>query len=352
MKKNKTGIKFFIIKSALKLLLFIDYLGNLPQKIVKTFIKLSVLAIIIVFFLTLLTLEKEKFTVSNFLKFYLFPQTRFVPNGNLTKYPLRVKKIAFPKVSAHAIFVKDLNSNQLLFSKNINEKLSPASTTKLMTALVAYDLFKLNEYLVVPEECTRIEGQKIGFLPGEVVMVNDLIYSLLIFSSGDSACTLAYGAESYGKFIGLMNKKSQELGAKNTNFVNPVGLDDINFQHYSSASDLNLIAEELIKNELLREVVKTKEFEINSGLIKRHITNTNKLLSEIEGSVGIKTGRTFEAKEVLIYQYKKDNIDLMIIVMGSDDRFLDTAEILKWTMESYKFGSDTSEIYSPTIAGK
>lgn len=352
MSAKKTGLKFFIVKTALKLLIFVDLLENLPQKIIKLLIKLSILTAIIIFFLTLLNLEKEKSTLSNFLKYYLIPQTRFVTNKNSQKYPLKVKKVPFPNVSARAILIKDLNSKQVLFSKNANEKLPPASTTKLMTALVAYDLFKLNEYLVVPEECTRIESQKIGFIPGEVVMVSDLIYSLLIESAGDSACTLAYGAESYGKFIGLMNKKTHELGTSNTNFVNPVGLDDDNFQHYSSANDLSILAEEVIKNELLKEVVKTPEYEIKSGLVRRFATNTNKLLWDVEGTVGIKTGRTFAAKEVLIYQYTKDNTNLMIIVMGSEDRFYDTRKLLDWTLESYKFGSEVSRMYSPAIAGK
>src|SRR5258708_16310878 len=119
----------------------------------------------------------------------------------------------------------DLTTSKPLYQLNSLAKMAPASTTKLMTALVALDLYKLDDVVEVPNICTLIDSERAGFKPGDQVLIKDMLYALLIKSAGDAACTLAIDKVTYGQFVTLMNKKAQQLGMHNTSFTNPVGLD-------------------------------------------------------------------------------------------------------------------------------
>lgn len=335
--------KLFVTKSTLKVLIFLDFLEDLPQKTVKYVIKISVLLVIIIFFLSLLAVEMKNEALSNLFVYVFVPKSRG-SSAVVNRYPVLVNKLRFPNVGAKSIIVADLNNSKILYEKNSDDPLPPASTTKLMTAVIASENFELSDFVTVPEVCTELDTQKVGFAANEIVRVRDLIYGLLIGSAGDSACALAYGSDSYGKFIGQMNKKALELGAENTNFVNPVGLDDINDQHHSSAADLYIIAKYAISKPEVKDAVSTKEYNINSGAVRRKVFNTNDLLWGVDGTVGVKTGRTQGAGEVLVYQYSKDDANLMIIVMGSEDRFEDTKKILEWALNSFDFGPGVQNV--------
>jgi D-alanyl-D-alanine carboxypeptidase len=200
-----------------------------------------------------------------------------------------------------------------------------------MTALVASDLYGLDEEIKVPNFCTTVEGSKAGFSEGETVKVEDLLRALLISSSGDAACTLATGKISYSDFVEKMNNKASEIGMNSTSFTNPVGLDGTDGLNYSTAKDLYLLSRKAMSNELIKNTVNNKEIEIG----KRKITSTNKLLWEIPETIGIKTGTTAAAGEVLIYEYADRIKNIEIIVMGSADRFADTKTLLTWTLQSF-----------------
>jgi D-alanyl-D-alanine carboxypeptidase (penicillin-binding protein 5/6) len=206
-----------------------------------------------------------------------------------------------------------------------------------MTALVARDYYNLDEILEIPVQCTNLDSSNVGFTFGEKVSVSDLISSLLISSAGDSACTLAYQSDSYDRFISSMNTKALDAGLKSTNFSNPVGIDDFSENHLASAYDLYQLALLVRDDPVLKDIVAIKEFNIETGNINRKIFNTNDLLWNIPGTVGIKTGRTYGAGEVLIYEYAYDGVNILIVVMGSLDRFKDTTAILDWTLASYTF---------------
>lgn len=298
------------------------------------------MVVVVVVFVFLFAIELKNSVISNFLAYTLIPRSRYLREDTLVRYPILINKIDFPKVSAKSLLVTDIKNNKILHEIDSDAPLPPASTTKLVTALVALDLYSGDKLIIIPEVCTRVEGQKVGFVTGEAINVKDLIYSLLVGSGGDAACALAYGgAVEYGRFIGLMNKKVEDINAQNSHFVNPIGLDDAVASHRSSARDLTLIAKEAVNDSFIEDVVKTKEFDIISGSLKRKIFNTNDLLWDVEGTVGVKTGRTYGAGEVLVYQYKKDGADLIIVVMGSEDRFGDTERALEWSLNSYNFGS-------------
>lgn len=242
-----------------------------------------------------------------------------------------------PVLSAKSYLAKNLKNDETLIEKNANLILAPASTTKLMTALVALNKYDLNDELTVPSDCVTIESTKAWFPEKSKFKVIDLLYAMLVSSAGDAACTLAFGEGKYDDFIISMNNYSKKLGMKNSYFTNEVGLDGYASSHYSNANDLYILAKEAVKNDTIKEVVKTKNFVINSldGNFTYSAQNTNLLLWEVEGSVGIKTGTTVAAGEVLIYEYKKDSADVIIIVMGSADRFNDTKKILNWILENY-----------------
>jgi D-alanyl-D-alanine carboxypeptidase (penicillin-binding protein 5/6) len=138
-----------------------------------------------------------------------------------------------------------------------------------------------------------------------------------------------------------MNEKAKNLGMKKTSFSNPVGLDaDGNQVHYSTAKDLYKLASASTSNPLIKDIVSKRYYYIETEDQKftKYITNTNKLLSEIPHTTGIKTGTTAGAGEVLIYEYEADGKDLIIVVMGSSDRFYDTRALLSWTLRSYDWG--------------
>ncbi len=328
--------KLFVIKSALTILTFIDFLEDLPQKTIKYTIKIGVLCMLSLFFLLLIAVEHQTKALSDLIAYLFIPDPTVTHTKILPKYPVLIENVKFPEISAKSVSVVDVKNNEILYEEDAHTPLPPASTTKIMTALVALELFPPTQKIVVPELCTVLDTQKAGFIAGELVSVDDLVNSLLITSAGDAACALAY-ADTYGKFIGLMNKKSLELGAVNTNFVNPVGFDDALAGHYSSAADLSLIAQYAVTNPKIRDAVAKKEYSVLSGTIPRTVFNTNSLLWEVEGSVGIKTGKTDGAGEVLVYQYTKDDANLIIVVMGSLDRFGDTKKILDWALASYDF---------------
>ena len=165
---------------------------------------------------------------------------------------------------------------------------------------------------------------------------------MLIGSAGDAACTLANGKVSEDEFITLMNNKAVQLGLNSTHFSNAVGLDGADGSNYSTAEDLYKLASKAVDNGIIKDIVKTKNYEIKSlnSDFDARILNTNRLLDEIPQSVGIKTGTTAGAGEVLIYEYKDSTKDLFIIVMGSQDRFADTKTLLNWSLNSFSWKKD------------
>lgn len=252
-------------------------------------------------------------------------------------YPLKLDIQERPDVSSVAAAVYDKKSGKILYSKSPDERLAPASTTKLMTALVALDLYTRDDTVTVPYFCTNIDSTKAWLPAEEEFKAYDLITTMLVGSAGDAACALATSKISYSEFVDKMNEKAKVLGMKNTNFVNPIGLDGFKGVHYSTVSDLYALALASLSNDVVKETVATKEFTVKSlsSDFTYKATNTNRFLWEIPGSTGIKTGTTVGAGEVLMYDWKDDDKDLVIIVMGSQDRFSDTRKLLNWSLENY-----------------
>lgn len=346
-------VVLFIINIVVKTIWFFDWLKEAPQKVLFGLAKvvfILYLGIVLATGIYTNLSSPRTTTFSNQLASgivaNLYSDNSFRANlspgvlgASSSTVPALVRKIAVPTISAKSVLVIDESTHKVLFSLNSSAKAAPASTTKLMTALVALDLYSQDDKLSVPLFCTQIESQKAGFPENEIFTVRDLLYSLLVSSAGDAACTLAAGKIPPTEFISQMNLRAQELGMTNTSFVNPIGLDGIANSHYSTAEDLYKLSQAAITNKTIRQIVATRDFHVTSvdKKFSVELSNTNKLLWELPNSVGIKTGTTEEAGEVLIYEYKDDLKDLIIIVMGSQDRFYDTQAILRWILQSYSW---------------
>ena len=259
-------------------------------------------------------------------------QNKNVKGEKVSKFKLLfLKNKNLPEVSAKSVFIVEQKNFLPLYKKNENKRLYPASTTKIITALVALDVYKPSDIIEVKREIT--EGRVMGLIKGERITVENLLYGLLIHSANDSAFALAdyYG---YEKFIELMNKKAKELGMKNTNFTNPAGFEDP--RHYSTAFDLAVAGRALLQNNFLRKMVGIKEITVADVDYKifHKLMNVNKLLGEIPGVAGIKTGYTPQAGENLISLYKMGGNEIIVVILGSEDRFEDTAKIIYWLQSS------------------
>lgn len=291
------------------------------------------LAILIVIALPILTETAE----GVFLTFQI-PQNNAQVAG-IQKYniPPVSGNLSPPQVSAKAVFVKDLISGATLYQKDANLSLPIASTTKIMTALVASEYFKQNSSLTVRVGAT-VGGAKVGLFAGEDLSFRSLLYGMLLNSGNDAAFTLAenYPGGILG-FVSAMNKKATQLNLRNSHFDNPAGFDSQG--HYSSAKDLSIITEEALKNPSLAKIFATKETDIVS-LDKKYthkLANLNRLLSQVKGVLGVKTGYTEGAKENLVTYVNRGGHQILTVVLGSDDRFGESTKLIEWIYGNFSW---------------
>lgn len=243
--------------------------------------------------------------------------------------------LAIPNLSARAVLVKDLGTDTILYQKDANVTLPIASTTKIMTALVASEYFKPNTILNV-KQSFQIPGSKVGLIFGEDLSFRSLLYGMLLNSGNDAAYAIAenYPGGVLG-FVSAMNKKVADLNLTNTHFENPAGFDNLN--HFSSASDLSKITQEALKDSQLVRIFATKQTSIVS-LDKKYthnLANLNKLLSSVKGVLGVKTGYTDVAKENLVTLVARDGHQILTVVLGSDDRFGESTKLIEWTYSNF-----------------
>lgn len=263
----------------------------------------------------------------------LFAQQEKKLNLKLNPVP-HLKFPYYPEVSAQGVYVVDLPSFTPIMERNSHQVFFPASTTKIITALVAYDLYKPDQVITVKKLIN--DGQTMGLLEGEKITVENLLYGILVHSANDAAYTLA---ENFGfeNFIKLMNKKAKELKMNNTHFVNPAGYDDPGQQ--TSPFDLALASRALLSNKYLAKIVATKEITISDTEFKifHKLSNINRLLGEVQGVGGLKTGYTENAGENLVSFYKKNGRQFIIVILKSQNRFEDTKNIIKWIEENIDY---------------
>jgi serine-type D-Ala-D-Ala carboxypeptidase (penicillin-binding protein 5/6) len=241
-----------------------------------------------------------------------------------------------PKFSAPAVIAEDFDSGQILYQKNIHNRMLPASTTKILTALVAIDYYKNADILTVPKEA-MVGGSSMGLTPGEQLSFRSLLYGMLLNSGNDAAFTIASNYPGgLTNFMAQMNIKAQNLGLNDTHFQNPAGFDDP--EQYSSAFDLAKIATAAASNPELAKVVATKETAVASVDEGRQfiLRNLDQLLG-IKGVIGFKTGTTPEAGENFVGLVERNNHKVLTVVLSSADRYSDTAALMDWTYQNYSW---------------
>lgn len=239
-----------------------------------------------------------------------------------------------PVILSSAAFAIDTRSGANLFEKNAEELRAPASTTKLLTALVALDLYALDAVITVPS-LDGLDGARVGLFTGEQLRFEQLLYALLVQSGNDAALALARSHPlGEAAFVAAMNDKAIELGMRSTTVINATGYDHP--QHNTTARDLAILGKVVMQHPLLRKIVATKEYAVIdvTGVHTHFVKNTNELLSDTR-FVGIKTGTTDRAGEVLISEIEYLDRSIITVVMGSQQRYLDTATILNWIDSSY-----------------
>ncbi len=239
--------------------------------------------------------------------------------------------------SAGSAFVFDADSGRVFYSKNADAKRAMASTTKIATAITVIDNCQdLDAEVKIDKRAVGIEGTSIYLREGEVLTVRELLYGLMLRSGNDAAVALAiYTAGSVDEFATLMNKTAEKAGAENTNFANPHGLDNEN--HYTTARDLAKITAYALNNEDFAQIVSTKNIKIPSkeeGY--RFLSNKNRLLSSLEGCIGVKTGYTSKAGRCLVSAAERDGLRVVCVVLNCGPMFEESAAMINAVYQKYK----------------
>ena len=243
-----------------------------------------------------------------------------------------------PQVAGRAALLMDSKSGEILYAYNADVSLPPASTTKILTGIIAIERTKLSDIVTGGKNPTLVVPSAIGLHEGETITMENLLYSLLVKSANDAAVAVAeHVAGSVPAFTRLMNKKARELGATNSNFVNPHGLSDP--EHYSTAHDLAIIGRYAMQNPVFREFVATKVKvipRVDDSDIK-WLQNSNKLLWRYEGAIGIKTGYTSEAKNCLVAAAVRGNQEMIAVVLGEpgNNVWTDAQNLLDYGFSQY-----------------
>lgn len=256
--------------------------------------------------------------------------------------------------NAKSAILIEASTGEVLFEKNADERLVPASMTKMMSMLVIIEAIengdlKWNQEIQVSENASSMGGSQILLETGEKMSVRDLFKGVAIASGNDAVVALAEAvAGTEDAFVQKMNDKAKELGLKNTNFKNPHGLDTAN--HYSSARDMSLIAKELVKHEKVLEFTSVYEDYLRENTDRKiWLVNTNKLVRFYDGVDGLKTGFTEGAGYCLTATAKKDGMRVIAVVMGEADsktRNQEVSEMLDYAFAQYKLENLLEDGYS------
>lgn len=251
-----------------------------------------------------------------------------------------IAQAAPPDIKAGAAVLIDAKTGQILYEKNAHTRLAPASTTKILTAIIAIESGRLDEEVKVSARAAGTAGSSMHLQIGQKILLRELVTGLMMRSGNDAAVAIAeYLAGSVEDFVIMMNSKAQSLGAYNSHFRNPHGLTAAG--HYSSAFDLAWLARYAMLNPLFADIVSTREtsidwFDQRGREHDQNLKNTNKLLWMLEEADGVKTGTTGEAGPCLVSSATRDNQKLIAVVLHDHARWYDSMILLKWGFTNFK----------------
>ncbi len=234
-------------------------------------------------------------------------------------------------VSAKSAIIYCPENGKILYSKNTDTRLQIASTTKIMTTILTLESGDLDKHFTVDKDAIFVEGSSMGLLPGDVVSKRILCYGMMLPSGNDAANAAAVAvAGDVESFIKMMNDKAEELGLTNTHFVTPSGLDDYTDDHYSSALDMAKLTAYALQNQDFREICSTGtiSFELKNGRTV-WLYNSNRLLSTLDGCIGVKTGFTDKAGRCLITAVEREGVCLICVTLNDSNDWLDHINLYK-----------------------
>ncbi len=240
-------------------------------------------------------------------------------------------------ISAQSAVLIEASTGRIIYSQNANKQLPMASTTKIMTALVALEKMPLDTVIKISADAVGIEGSSIYLYEGERLTLEELLYALMLESANDAAVAIAIAvAGSVDEFAALMNQKAEALGLKSTHFANPHGLDADD--HYTTSYELAIITAAALENDVFREIVSTKKKTIpmRNGEGTRVLVNHNKLLRSYDGAIGVKTGFTKKSGRCLVSAAERDGLRLIAVTIGAPDDWHDHSLMLDYGFATYK----------------
>lgn len=239
-------------------------------------------------------------------------------------------------LSAVSAVVIDAESGEILFEKNPEDKMGMASTTKIMTAIVALEKGNPKEIVKVSPTAAGVEGSSMYLKSGEKISLENLIYGLMLVSGNDAASAIAqHISGSEEKFAKLMNEKAREIGAMNTSFTNPHGLSDE--KHYTTAYDLAKITAYGLRNSVFASIVSTKSKTVErEGLGRTTLVNHNKLLKSYDGCIGVKTGFTKATGRCLVSASYRNGLKIVCVTLNAGDDWNDHRKMSDYVFENYK----------------
>lgn len=259
-------------------------------------------------------------------------------------------------ISASSAVVMVVQTDEVLYEHNAREKRSMASTTKIMTALLALEKADLKKQITVTEEELKVEGTSMGLLPNDKVTFEGLVYGMLLQSGNDAANVTAVKlGGTVENFIHMMNERADEIGMDDTNFVTPSGLDDD--EHYSTAYDMALLGCEAIKNADFRYICSQKKASVLYGNppYKRTLTNHNKMLSYYDGCIGLKTGFTKKSGRCLVTAAERNGVMLVAVTLNAPNDWNDHKILLDYGFSKVNnrvLDNDTSSLKVSVVGGK
>lgn len=244
---------------------------------------------------------------------------------------------ARPVVSGNSAILMDVTTGTILYQKNSHQQMEPASTTKILTAIVAIENGDLNSKTIVSKNAARIEGSSIWLSQGEVQTLEDLLYGVLLSSGNDASVAVAeHIAGNQERFITMLNEKARAIGAKESNFVNPHGLPVSN--HLTTVHDMAAITRYALHNPVFAKIVSTRQHVTPwpGNDWDRSMTNHNKLLWRFDGADGVKTGYTRSAGHCLVASATRDDQQLLAVVFKSKDMYADCSALLEWGFANFE----------------
>jgi len=247
-------------------------------------------------------------------------------------------------LTARAALLLDTNTGSILYQREPDLRLPPASTTKVLTAILTLESGRgLRQALPVSKTATRVPASKLYLRPGQTLTIEDLLYGILLSSANDASVVLAEGiGGSVERFAELMTKKAHEIGAINSHFANPHGLTAPD--HYTTARDLTTLFRYAMKKPMFREIVQTKISSVSSSSVVRKKTvarrisvrNHNRLLWNFDGAVGGKTGYTFAAQKCFVGAVQRNGVTIVVSILGSRDLWGDTTKLLEYGFDRHE----------------